>query len=318
MNSSLLFVFLFLFSLISCQSLPIIPGCADSYIARGYDLYADSPRDSIVSFTYTCDEPWSNPYDGRKLYCVPDEAIVMNIGQTQGKDEPYFFSSISDYSNQILIWFDVSNKTANGTNAISGKTDIITTSLKSGQYSVVLQYRAFYFYSLKLWPGLDASRFFTMALDNLPLRHDTPQEKLAYRNFVKQFGSHFISRVTLGGRFEIVIIVENSLFRNKTNAWVQTEITKAINAAKNQLVNISYSDLDEEFVKKSKIITNFIGGDESLVTQTDGYTKWLGSIPRKPATLKRSLETYANRDFVKNNAKRALLQEAIDLYLAGK
>jgi len=157
-----------------------------------------------------------------------------------------------------------------------------------------------------------------MALDNLPSRHDTPQEKLAYRNFIRQFGSHFVSKVTLGGRFEIIIIVENSIFRNKTNAWVQAEITKAINAAKNQLVNISYSDLDEEFVSKSKIITNLIGGDESLAYQKDGYTKWLGSIPKKPATLKRSLETYANLDFVKNNTKRALLQEAIALYLAGK
>jgi len=318
MKTTSFVAFALLFSLISCQGLPPIPGLTESFLGRGFDLYADAARDAIVTFTLTCDEVWSNPYDSRKPYCVPDEVLVANIGQTQGKEEPYFFSSISDYSNQVLNWFDLSNKSASGINSVSGKVDIVTTSLKSGQYSVVLQYRAFYFYQIKLWPGTEANRFFQMALENLPTRYETVSEKQAYREFIKQYGSHYVSRATLGGRFEIIVIVDNSLFRNKSSAWVQGEINKAIDAAKTQLVNITLTNVDEEFKNKSKVITNFIGGDDTLIQQKDGYTKWLNSIPKKPAAVKRSLETYANRDFVKNNAKRTNLLAAVDQYLLNK
>jgi len=138
---------------------------------------------------------------------------------------------------------------------------------------------------------------------------------LLIENFIKQFGTHIVTRATFGGRFEIMVVVENSLFSNKSSSWIQAEINKAINIAKTQYINVTLNSLDEEFRNHSKIVTNFIGGDPTLISQKDGYTKWLNSIPANPAALKKSLEPYANRDYVKDTRKRDNLLAAIQQYL---
>eukprot|EP00742_Colponemidia_sp_Colp-10_P007617 GILJ01008209.1.p1 GENE.GILJ01008209.1~~GILJ01008209.1.p1 ORF type:complete len:324 (-),score=54.04 GILJ01008209.1:65-1036(-) len=303
-------VLLALLSLLSSgrANLPILPY---SPLIHGYDVVTEQSAaplfDALSTFgvTYTID---------KTKFAVLDEMAVQNIPGSSTKELQQTFSSAhevivrtaeqqlghGEFATRLMQSKFVFNKTKSTTEEFM-KHDSCDLSLLSYQLRL---------YQLSLWPGLPLHEDLMDAIEELPSTYDSQQDKVAYRQFILRYGTHYATQGVFGGAVSLSLAYQKSLSANHTSVWISRQVSLGIGQLKRSIGMESpeTEQPDPLFVVSSSSSIRQVGG-ETL----SSFDEWLKSVKQQPAALPLELRLQPISDLLpaSQSMKKSLLEQAI-------
>jgi len=206
-----------------------------------------------------------------------------------------------------------------------------------GEHVLVVVKEVIQLYEVLLLPWqtnlLQPSRPLSSMLENLPSQYN----KAAYRELVSQFGTHFVAKVILGGEAQLASAVG-------AGAYMQAGVDAAIKTVGAQFKNLTASggiagvEAGEEYLNITEVVQvglytqggffeRFVspssnpfsdplgeGSSESLKGLASPFSRWVESVKRIPAPIRRSLVPLSS--LISDPVKKDLVNRAIEEYVA--
>jgi len=174
---------------------------------------------------------------------------------------------------------------------------------------------------------LRLGRDFAKGVSALPAERTTPDQKKAYEAFIKKFGTHFTTTVSLGGMAysrasTLAIRVQRSKEREvgfKSEATATVEGIKGGGSVETAQKKVEKSDQENEIERTNLVFRGGTGNVEVASSWFDSLKERPAPIPRERGTHFERLSVLLTSQFFPNdtsiNVKRQLLDDAVDSYL---
>lgn len=298
-----------------------IPGL-NAGIGRGYDIVYGKTKGPIIQWHYDQKNTWSFPLDGN-VYSFPDEVWVTNTPDSIYTSSNYIFRNLTDFIHQEFSWHSM-------TFGIPGifyfggtkETKIVDKFFRDRNSTVYLIDRQFDMYSISCWPysilNGQSQSVFSQMVDKLPTNYDD----VAYNNFIKVFGTHYIPETAFGGHFYYLISVNNTLYERYSSKWVYEQVGFEVNLYDvgfgfTKVSNNSQTKVDREFIKNSEILVQWVGGiageEGENSNNIKNFKTWYESVIKSPAMLNPHYVSIT--DLISDPIKKTNLENAIKKYL---
>ncbi|KAK7475350.1 hypothetical protein BaRGS_00033426, partial [Batillaria attramentaria] len=150
------------------------------------------------------------------------------------------------------------------------------------------------------------------AINALPAR--LADGRAAYENFLRQYGTHYISEARFGGIMNVYMETE-SQYLEKTNAEavsVQASATFGSILTVKGGYSSSTTNIDSRFTSATTNTIRYYGGSANLLDQ-NGLSAWMPTIQGDPWLYSTKLNRIS--DLVRDATKRQALSDAIDDYV---
>lgn len=266
----------------------------DAASSDSFWSHKSSVKQPIFELTCENGRVWKSPYTD-DTYDLPDQIG----GQPQAKlsIETSGSATVIKSEKELSKTFDlgggfsfagVETQLLQGLEAQASFNHEAQQSLKSDKY-VAMKSRNAFFYTLTLSPPSTLTITDTL-LDYLKDLPDTLDEDGAYRkynDFVKYFGTHYVSSGTLGGMYLYTTEVEKEWADSTSSSEVDGSIDVGFNAwGGNAEGGHSSSETKSESSHMTDTKRKFIGGTSS----DHDVDKWEETVPEAPVLLTATLE----------------------------
>jgi hypothetical protein len=314
-------------------------------LGKTFDIKTGEPRLLATPLTCKQSKQWYSPY-AKKLLQIPDQVDFMDVSATCQEEALYSAANAStawkmvaeSWGFSISVGIPIGGSTLNigvgfekEVAKMAERMDNFTKSMTSLKRTMSM-YRLSFGHSGTLALGGQMQ----LALAHLPVIVDgyakgTPQQRSAYDNFVKAFGTHYVAGADFGAHCAFNTFLDESFESKMSSKYVSEQISISMGI---QMGTIGISTdlgfgmtkgektLDEEFKLHSESLHDCSGGDTTLLTQNPPqYDKWVASVYSSPAfvngtTVLRPLSDLLVGSDAAN--KRSCLDDAVLTYLGQK
>jgi hypothetical protein len=300
-----------------------IPGATD--LGWGFNIfgpYSDTSRKSQL-FELTAAAPWKDPRTGTE-YGIPGNVSLSTIGNSGANS--YAFQNRSQVQEFFAQKAGVSANLVTEFGAFSGA---FNASYQNGLESDTFYQYVLYEADNTAW-SLDLQ---SQSYDDLTARVKqeisqlpnafSPESKASFFRFFDRYGTHYVSRVNVGGRLYYYAAVKKSYQSDLEK--IKAEITLEYNAL---LVSgkaeseTEWSSLSKSWTENRVVQIEAIGGSPDILklaspeygeNQSGAYSQWLQSIQAAPATVDFVIRPI---DYLFPNEKIEAVKQATEAYFS--
>lgn len=304
------------------NQLPNIMGA--DMIGRGFDGSTLAPRTlPIVKYNWNDDytDPdnyWINPFAPTLAYRIPEElviqdlpeAFIMNGSSVSATAKEYVLSQSHTQKKKRFLGF--------------GSKSTTTYHFVHKYYredDALLEYYHFLTYYKLTLPSLPIPALHPQtakAVARLPRFYksnpNTPEWR-AYRNFIAQFGTHFMSEARMGGVIKMTTYFHRCLLSQFNADWVVKQSGWSFLGIINYKKGGSQykGKVDIKWEEHSENQVSLQGGFSNLFDVAD-WTDWLPSVKQNPFTVSYAVEPIYS--LIKDSDRSNSMAAAIKDYLS--
>lgn len=290
-----------------------------------------------------------NPYqDGKKqklplavLDWRPSQKCSMKVSsKLHQSSESLLSSSSASVKNDWKINLEVNSGPANGKLLMAGTMSRLAEysmeKTKNDKFSFTSHTMSCDYYSYRVSGQPQLHREFRKAVNNLP-KTFSPEFKPRYYKFIDTFGTHYITKVSLGGTVQSVTSIRQCQARLQGVSVSEVQMCLDVEAAASvgdNKVEAEFKHCQEEKAKRENKasfssvfndrFTEIKGGyttEPELLFSADkdpsSYKEWLGSLPLNPDIVSYSLDSL-HELLPTTNPVRKNLRRAISHYILEK
>jgi len=294
---------------------PCLPGI--DAIGIGFDAVYGTSRGvgrRIVSYSFTnSGQTWRDPFGNKTVYAYPDQATVtQKTTQFMGHS---IYRSVSQYVRQQSTnahvkvgygpWFSASAETASAHSVMRDGLHVVAKSTcELGIYDITLD------------PGmlLSADPKFLQYVQALPEQYDPT----AYGQFVNQYGTHFVSSATLGGKATMSTTISHDYYSTQSDSSIQAQLAVSWGLfGGGGGGGSSTKTHDATWTQNAESVTYTEGGDPAIkgFNSSAEWTQWAKSVETgSPIVTSYTLELIDS--LVPDGPKRTNVQQAVAAYAA--
>ena len=300
-----------------CGELPCLPGL--DAMGTGYDIVkGNSDRlQQIIEFNYDSPSVYVNPFDKTLTYNTPAEAIAKDNTSGQESVTSKTYTSSSTYASE--------KATSAGVGVTIGafSADVSVTTMKStleasADYGSVVQSDLLVtLYDITLAPGplLALTDFFKQFVDTLPKTYESVDDKEKYLQFIRYYGTHYVSAATFGGAGSMSTAVNREYQMSSSNQAVASQASAHFAWVKAGGSSSSETDESEESFRSGSVFTtNVVGGDP---TSLEDWDAWEKTFYQAPAMIQYTLHKLSELVTVVDASVAENIDRAVEDYAGG-
>ncbi|KAM4603874.1 perforin-1-like [Polymixia lowei] len=327
-----------------CVSAPFVPGY--NLVGEGFDVVTLQHKGAYVIDVKTYLTPnrtctlCHNPKQGNKLQKLPVSAVdwrpMSHCALELAKSSHSSVSSlVMAQTNQDTSHWKLGLEFTVGLEvggSHSKAASFATARSREDNYNFMTHMVRCSHYSYRVSNRAHLSSEFSKDLDALPSRY-TAYTRVPYQRFIDTYGTHYIRKVHLGGRFRRVTAIRtclstlNGFSRDEVESCLSTGVSVGLGKFKfpfylsnckkvleNRGVSTHYSS------GHFQDYTEVVGGSGwdgfiSITYESQGYQNWLKTLKDHPAVTRYSLRPMYR--LVEDYYRRAGLKAATEQYLRG-
>jgi len=276
-------------------------------IGVGLDALNGETKFPVVSFTYTAGQTWTSPYNSQ-VYDVPDQTVIY--AQSEADMGVQVHWSLQDYATSVAQYAGVAGELL-GAFAKSEEVLEAYSVFAGGENVLAVTRNTFTLYEIIAAPsdGLPLNPNFARMVDALPAEYDA----VKYGKLIKNFGSHVVVQVVLGGEATLFTAVSTSVY---AAAGVQAVGQFAIAQFQNLTAvgSIAGAASSSVVLAAETSVASYMNFNGGLWEEIDQYSNWVKSI--KVAPHKVSYRVSDISEFVQHPQKKDNMKKAIAEHLA--
>ncbi|KAG7485987.1 perforin-1-like [Solea senegalensis] len=278
-----------------CRAAPFVPG--HNLAGEGYNVVTMRRQGAYVIDMKTSLKPSGtcelhiNPLQGNKLQKTPlsvvdwrsysrctANLISRKLSTSSALLQEYTNQESSgwklgfDLSRIVSVGLDVGGTRSNAYNFASSRT-------KEDHYSFSIHTITCSHYSYRLSNKRPLSSEFKRDLENLPNSYSS-STKASYRRIITIYGTHYINKVYLGGRYRQIVATRTCL--SKLNGFTSSQTHHCL--SRGIKLGLGMLSLSPSFKTCSKVLknkdtaTSYSSGLYQQLTEVIGGTGWVGSF----------------------------------------
>eukprot|EP00750_Incisomonas_marina_P029375 INCI7169.5.p1 GENE.INCI7169.5~~INCI7169.5.p1 ORF type:complete len:463 (-),score=64.22 INCI7169.5:195-1583(-) len=291
-----------------------LPGL--EFVGIGFDAVvgsSDGVGRQVVNFSFddAAANTYKDPFGNVTVYNYPDQAHVSP--RRAGKTEYNVFRSVNDYVSyqstnanahlKVGPWFSASVETKQANQIMKDGMHIIAeATLEIGVFDITLD----------TFNELSPTDKFAKYVAQLPTQYDPA----AYGQFVADWGTHYVSYATLGGRASMSSTIKTDYYGTKTDSDIQAQVAIQFGLfGGGGGGGSNSSQQDSQFTSNSHSETYSIGGDPAVrnFKDADQWNQWALSVETtSPVVTSYNIEML--HFLVNDTARRANVLQAINEY----
>eukprot|EP00128_Syssomonas_multiformis_P017056 Colp12_sorted_trinity150504_noHs@21825 len=297
------------------EALPKIPG--HDLFGVGFDaLTLQTTRLPVFTLTYTDDaESVFNYYDDSWRF--PLEVYCVNTPSSEATFKTSVYNDSETYYNEVR-----ERHTKHGFLGIGSKsTETIKITKKFFQFNQAFsqseQIHSFFTCQLAVFPPPTLHPLVQTALSQLPATYssDVNSESFRkYREFITDFGTHFMTEITMGGRVQMTSYFDACLISTFDGQWVTKQsgssLLGIVKWGSGSSSEDTHTDAHWDMNSEHEVLLR--GGAADLYDPSD-WKSWVHSIMQNPSPLEYSLT--AITEILPQGTTRSNLEQAVAAYL---
>lgn len=298
-----------------CGGKPCIPGL--DVMGVGFDAVIGSCSGLQPVFNFTFSDPpdlYVNPFNDTLQYAVPNEVSVRDNTASRAD------LTSSTYFDADTYGYDLSHSAGikGFLNAFSGSASykyakqVLTDSGSFGAFTVTTSAVTLYDITLKSPLELRPSPGFQKAIDLLPQNYDPD----VYMQFLRTFGTHYVSSCTFGGMGQMTSAVNREYSRTSSSVSISAQAGfnfQFISAGGRG--SSSSNQASEQFLNGSVFQTTLVGGDPTMLKDWDTWLKTFYNAPARIETRVSSLAMFISSIDDKYKAIAENVEQAVSYYV---
>ncbi|HVZ96678.1 MAG TPA: MAC/perforin domain-containing protein [Chitinophagaceae bacterium] len=301
-----------------------IPG-ADA-LGFGFNILGDYDYSSITSqlFIHKNSNASQYTYQPTNLtYAVPDNISVITNTNTTGSTQ--VFSSRQQFQN----YFSAKAKVSGSYAGFSGQFSAAYSQTQQSDKSFYYCLSETEFTGWELLLSSQSSDWLSTAFTEDPIVQNLPsnfskQNREQFFEMFRKFGTHFISKVTLGGNLYYYVAVEDSFSSNEQQVQVNVSLEyKAVFFSASASAESDWKQLGQNWANSRIVKVDAVGGDTSVLNALDpGYgdsdgnlvTTWAAAVMSNPSVVIFQLTSIAQ---LFTGDRAAAVSQALEAYMNG-
>ncbi len=144
----------------------------------------------------------------------------------------------------------------------------------------------------------------------------TNETEAQYRDVIQQLGTHYLSRMTLGGKVSSLTAIDTTKMNISNEDELTQQVCMAFNyrlSAAGSIAKAKYEEsLTSEFIDGSKSTFRYVGGHPEMY-RLDESEEWAATVIDNPVVIEYQLELISS--LVTDATKRRDLEQAIVDYI---
>eukprot|EP00029_Vermamoeba_vermiformis_P009710 TRINITY_DN4936_c0_g1_i1.p1 TRINITY_DN4936_c0_g1~~TRINITY_DN4936_c0_g1_i1.p1 ORF type:complete len:1173 (+),score=320.49 TRINITY_DN4936_c0_g1_i1:56-3574(+) len=290
-------------------------------IGIGFDIVYEEFRLPVVALTYSNGVvvDLSAMLNNSEYASVPEPDQVqlhVNLGNILNETSA-IYNTTKDYITKHADAVGAKEWLYVGIFQVSDTTRNIA-SLFDNAYTVVASYeRSVSLFNVLLLPPplLSFDTYAQGLVNNLPAY--TNETEAQYRAVIQQLGTHYLSRMTLGGKVSSLTAIDTTKMNISSENDLTQQVRMAFNyrlAAAGSIAKARYEEsLSSEFIDGSKSTFRYVGGHPEMY-RLDESEEWATTVIDNPVVIEYQLELISS--LVTDATKRRDLQQAIVDYIS--